>query len=150
MPVAAFPEYLTIGAVIIGTRASWCTNLYVLRNEERRGEDRLIPNLAGRSPYFRQRDAASHVLELVISADFDSDGVAHADLAAGMEANIAELKAIADPVTTGDGTRSVTWTRRNGTSVSADCHVGPLTFGDEWDDAILATLDIVVPAGAFV
>ena len=150
MPVPAFAEYLVIGSVTLGTRASWATNLYVLRNEARKGEDRLLGSgVPGRRPYARERDSVAHVLELVIAADFDSDGVPTASLAAGQEANIAELAAIAEPVATTAGTRSVSWHKRTGAVVSADCHVGPLTIGEEFDDAVLATLDIVVPVGAF-
>ena len=150
MPVAAFPEYLTIsGSTILGTRASWATNLYVLRNPDYRGDNRLIPNLPGRRSYRDEYDHVRHVLELVIAADFDSDGAPTASLAAGIEANIAELQAVSTPVATTAGTRPVVWTKRTGATVSADCKVGPLRIGEEFDDIVLATLDIVVPDGVF-
>ena len=146
MPTAAFSEYLTIGSVIIGTRASWCGNLQVLRNSERRGENRTIPGVDGRNQYRRLRDEVPVQLELVIAHDYDSDGAALSDLAAGQQDNIAELETIAadDPATT-TGAQTVVWHRKDGTEWSADCQIGPLRLGEEWDDTTRATLNVIVP-----
>jgi hypothetical protein len=148
MPTASRAEYLTIGSVIIGTKACHATNLQVLYSERQRGSDRLIPNLAGVRPYSRQVADVTHVLELVINGRYTSDGVLNANPMTGIRANIAELKGIAAPVTTGDGTRSVTWTFQGG-SATADCHVGPLSIGRHFGPLVFATLDLHVPAGAF-
>lgn len=146
--VATRPEYLTIGAVIIGTAACHATNLQELYTEQQRGGDRLLPNVDGVRPYIRRRHDVIHTLQLVIRGRFASDGTGNANAMAGLRANIAELKAIAEPVTTGDGTRSVTWTFPGG-SASADCHVGPLIIGRHFGANVFATLDLHVPAGEF-
>jgi hypothetical protein len=146
--VASRTEYLTIGAVIIGTRACHAKNLPELYTENHRGGDRLIPNVAGVVAYPRQRHDVTHTLELVINGRYASDGTLNANAMAGLRANIAELKTITAPVTTGDGTRTVTWTYPGG-SASAACHVGPLLIGRHFGPSVLATLDLHVPAGLF-
>jgi hypothetical protein len=141
-------EYLTIGSVIIGTAACHATNLQVLYTENHRGGDRLLPNVDGVSPYSRRRHEVTHTLELIIKGRYASDGTGNANAMAGLRANIAELKTITAPVSTGDGTRTVTWTYPGG-SASADCHVGPLIIGRHFGANVFATLDLHVPAGVF-
>ena len=148
MPTASVSEYLTIDTVIIGTAGCVCQNLYTLYTRTQRGADRLIPNVAGVVPYPRMMHDVTHLLELVFFGDYDSDGAPTADSNLGLRANIAEVAAIAEPVTTGDGTRTVTWTRPGG-AVSADCHVGPLTVGGGSSAFARATLELHVPAGEF-
>lgn len=150
MATASRDEYLTIGSVIIGTTACWCVNMNVLYNERHRGDDRVLPGTAGVSGNPRILDAVVHSLELIIDGRTDSDGVSNANAHTGLRANIAEIKTITTPVTTGDGTRTVTWTRPGSANVSASCHVGPLEIGD-WisKSAVRATLDIQVDAGQF-
>ena len=146
--VANRTDYLTIGAVIIGTAACHATNLQVLYDEQHRGQDRLVPGSAGVIATPRRLDSVTHILQLVINGRFASSGSAHADPYAGVRTNIAELKTITAPVTTGDGTRSVSWTR-GGSTVTADCHVGPLLLGQHSGPILFATLDLTVPDGAF-
>ena len=145
MATPAFPEYLTIGTVIIGTEACWCENLRVLHSTAYRGEDRIIPNVAGSIGYARKLTSVTHLLELRIFADVDSDGLAHASFAAGLTANIAEIASVAD------GTlRTVVWTLGDGTTRSADCQLTDLTVGERAGLYQPATLTLNVPAGQFV
>ena len=153
MPTPSRPEYLTVemGAtdVIIGTKACWCTNMEVLYNEEHRGSDLLVPGVPGVVPNPRRPTVIKHILQLVLDGHYDSDGVLQANPHAQVRQNIAEIKTATAPVTTGEGTRLVTWTRPEG-AVAADCHVGPLRIGARISDSVLrATLDLSVPAGAF-
>ena len=148
MPTASRTEYLTIGSVIIGTAACHATNMQVLYNERHRGSDRLIPNVDGLVPYPRRLTAITHQLELVIDGRFTSNGVLNANAMTGLRANIAEIRTVTTPVTTGDGTRSVTWTYPGG-SATADCHVGPLTLLRHIGPAVIATLELDVPDGGF-
>ena len=150
MPTANVTEYLTIDTVIIGTPACVCQNLYVLHSTAHRGVDRILPGSAGVVAYPRRLHAIVHQLELVFFGDLDSDGVATASPQEGLRDNIAEVAAIAAPVTTGDGTRSVTWTRADGSTASADCHVGPLTVGGGSSAWARAMLELQVPSGQFV
>jgi hypothetical protein len=146
--VATRAEYLTIGSVIIGTAACHATNMQVLYTERQRGSDRLLPGSAGVQPYPRRVDDVMHILELVINGRYSSDGTLNANPKIGVRTNIDELKSITAPVTTGDGTRSVTWTFQGG-SASADCHVGPLVIGRHFGPLVFATLDLHVPSGQF-
>lgn len=148
MPTAEFPEYLTIGTYIIGTQACFCTNLKVLHSTAQRGSDRLVPGSAGIVGNPRRLAPSIQTLELRIFGDVDADGAPTADAMIGLDANIEALKAAVAPVDSGDGTRSVTWTRPGG-SVSADCHVGPLSIGEQSGFMVFATLDIQVDAGAW-
>lgn len=149
MPTASVSEYLTIDGVIIGTEACICTNLFVLYSHAQRGADRLVPGSAGVIANPRRLAPIIHTLELEFFGDYDSSGAATADSHLGLRANIAEVAAIAQPVTTGDGTRTVTWTRPDASTVTADCHVGPLTVGSGSYAYARATLDLMVPSGAF-
>lgn len=146
--VANRTEYLTIGSVIIGTKACHATNLQVLEDEVHRHATRLIPNVAGLRPYPSKLHALPLVLELVINGRYASDGTANANAYTGLRANIAELKGVTSPVTTGNGTRSVTWTYPGG-SASADCIVGPLRIGRHFGPVVMATLDLLVVDGEF-
>ena len=148
MPTANRDEYLTIGAVIIGTAACHATNLQELYSQAHRGEDRIVPGSAGVVAYPRRLDAIRFRIELIINGRYTSDGALNADPDVGVRANIAELKTVTAPVTTGDGTRTVTWTRPGG-SVTADCHVGPLLIGRHVGPAVFSTLELNVPAGEF-
>lgn len=153
MPTPSRPEYLTVEAgvtdLIIGTKACWCVNLEVLYNEEHRGADLLVPGTAGVVANPRRLTVVRHILQLVIDGHYNSDGDLQADAHAQARTNIAEIKAGTAPVSTGDGTRLVTWTRPSD-AVTASCHVGPLRMGERVSDSVLrATLDVSVPAGAF-
>lgn len=150
MPLASESEYLTIGGtVIVGTAACLCTNMFVLYGHAQRGDDRLVPGSAGVIPNPRRLTAVTHVLELVFFGDYDSNGAATADTHLGLRANIAEVAAVAQPVTSGDGARAVVWTRPDGSTASADCHVGPLQIGAGTYATARATLDLNVPTGRF-
>lgn len=145
MATPAFPEYLTIGAVIIGTEACWCENLRILHSVEFRGEDRIVPGQAGTTAYARVRDSIFHDLELRIFGDVDSDGLAHASVDAGLTANIAELRTVVDGTV-----RTVVWNLGDGTTRSADCQLGPLVLGERAGIFQYAVLGLNVPAGQFV
>jgi hypothetical protein len=153
VPVANRPEYLTIEAgatdVIIGTAACHCLNMEVLYNTEHRGADILLPGTAGVIANPRRLTVVKHILQLVFNGNYDSDGNLEADPHLQVRLNVAEVAAVAAPVSSGDGTRLVTWTRPEG-AVSADCHVGPLRIGERVSSSVLrATLDLSVPDGTF-
>lgn len=150
MPTPSEAEYLTIdGTVVIGTMACLCQNLYVLYNEERRGEDRLIPGTAGVVANKRRRAPIVHTLNLLFDGRYTSDGIPVTDAHAGLRANISEVAAIATPSALTNGTRTVVWTQPSGATLSAACHVGPLTIGEGRYAYAFATLDLVVPDGQF-
>lgn len=137
-------ETITIGSVVIHTTDQsnwiWCTNSFVLYNERHRGADRELPGVAGVSGNPRVRDAAVFPLKLVIR------GTSHDDL----RSRIDQVRLAFSPITTGAGTRTVTWTRTDATSKTGECHVGPLEIGNNHGPlAVLATVDIQLDAGVW-
>jgi hypothetical protein len=114
-----------------------CRNLLTLYSQAYRGEDRLVPGTAGIIKNPRRLAPVDMVLELIIS------GTSHV----ATRNNIAALRAAVQPITTGTGTRLVTWTHDAGTQ-TANAHVGPLTLGVTiGPKAVKATLDLRIGDG---
>lgn len=151
MPTAYRAEYLTIASTyIIGTRACFAKNLQTLHNERHRGRDRLLPGSAGVIAHPRRLAPVDFSLELVIDGHYTEDNAPVANSHQGVRDNIDSLRAVTAPVTSGNGTRTVVWTRPNASTKTAACHVGPLIIGQSVGPGIvLATLDLSIAAGTW-
>lgn len=57
-----------------------------------RGENRLIPNLVGRRAYLMRPDEVVVDMQLEVYGDKDSAGAAHANVYAGLSANLVYLR----------------------------------------------------------
>jgi len=126
-----------------------------------RGEDRLLPLAAGVIPYLRRRTVTRHSLPMVIQGEVDENGVPYPDVWAGLEANIAQLRAsVVDPTGVGDGTRPASLVMPSGATRTADVHVlglvlgrtqaGTNTLTGNEGVGMLATLELSIPTGVFV
>lgn len=151
MPAPSRDEYLTIaGTVVIGTKAAWCTDMQMLYNEEHRGQDRLVPGSVGVVANPRRLSLIIHSLPLIITGAYDSDGLLQANPHQALRDNIAEIRTVTAPVSSGDGTRTVVWTRPDASTVTASCHVGPLRIGEKISSHVVrAVLDLSIPAGTW-
>lgn len=142
---------LTIDGVSMHTDA-WTivdlTNLWF--GGDVRGQDRLIPGVAGVIPYRRRTTVTTYSLPMVIIGDVDQTGTPYSDIWEGLESNINYLRSnVVDPTNTGDGTRSATLLMPSGSSRTADIHVLRLALGTVSRGVMRATLDISIPSGCF-
>lgn len=116
---------LTIGSTSMNCPAWDLSDLSPLWiDNQQRGQDRLLPGVAGVIPYRRRLTVSEHVLEMVIVGDTTPGGAAIADAWEGLQANVEILRAnVVDPTNVGDGTRAATLTMPNGTTRTANIHV---------------------------
>lgn len=115
-----------------------------------RGSDIIIPGVNGVKPRRRRLTATEHALQLVLRGDVDDTGAVTADPHEALDDLIAVFVALADPPTSGDGTKSATLTFRNGDTSTRD--ITPLGFevGDlAGPHAVFAVFDLSIPAGRF-
>lgn len=108
-PLIVATEYVEVSSVPLATPAWRVVNVSELwQGPEVRGDDRLVPLVDGVVPYPRRPDVTVRTLRVHIFGDYDHEGNAHTDGRAGLWANIAYLRDnVADPVTSGDGTRPI-------------------------------------------
>ncbi|GIV00841.1 MAG: hypothetical protein KatS3mg014_2456 [Actinomycetota bacterium] len=106
---------------------AWCAlDTSDLWKQEVRGEDRIVPGLEGSRPYPRLRAAVTMQFPLVVVGARDPSGALFANPVAGLAANLAFLRDnLEAPVSVGDGTRPLTWTRPDGVVLRAQVHVVP-------------------------
>lgn len=115
------------------------------------GGNRVIPGAPGRLPILREYDEASISLPLVVFGGADYEDAPYADTRIGVRANLEFLRdnvlALAG---TSDGTRPVTFTKYDGSTITGDVIVeSPLQIGtDLGPAAVRAVLRLVIPAGA--
>lgn len=143
-------EFLSIGGVPLSTPAWELENLQDLwSGPPTRGVDVVMPGADGQRPYPRKVDAWRVTLNLAIYGDVSWDGTANADARAGLWDAIAHLRANAfDPVATARGTRPLTMTLPDGTTVAATTIIERFAVGAALTPtAVRATADIIVPEG---
>ncbi len=110
--------------------------------------------------YQRRLTVTRHSLPMAIFGEVNQGGVPYANEWAGLEANIAYLKAnVVAPTGTGDGTRAASLLMPSGATRTADIHVvdlvrGRLVAGTNMITGaegvgMLATLEISIPEGEF-
>lgn len=147
---------LTINSIALNCPAWDIADLTPLWIEaSQRGQDRLLPGVAGVIPYRRRLTVTEHVLEIVIVGDSTSTGTPVADAWDGLQANVEALRAgVVDPTNTGDGTRSATLLMPNGATRTASIHVlGMRVARVEGADGVFSVLNgaltISIPTGRF-
>lgn len=151
MPPTIPTRYLEIASVPMSIYGAWMVTDYtpLLQEADQRGDDRLIPQVAGRAPYKRFRDATKVALPMDIFGGVDSSGTAHSDAVNGLEANILYLNTnVVAPTGTGDGTRSATLHLPAGNR-TASVHVLGLSLGRSGSASVQAVLELSIPAGRF-
>lgn len=115
-----------------------------------RGEDRLLPGVAGVIPYRRRNTVTQHSLPMIIIGSRNRLGVAYSDMWVGLESNINYLRTnVVNPTNVGDGTRSATLRMPSGALRTANIHILRLSLGEIKSGIMRATLDISIPAGVF-
>jgi hypothetical protein len=153
VPVVTRSEWLDIDGTPLATPA-WEVPagglLGLIQGPDVRGSDRLIPGVAGVRRYKRRATVSKRSVPLVIWGTFDLEGVAHADHAEGLVANIDYLRAnVADPIGTGDGTRTATLHLKDGSTRTGPVHVETMELGGDSEDAyVRAVLNLSLPLGA--
>lgn len=98
------PEWLVLGGEPFATHAIVHRDLLPLRGLARRGENRILAEVAGRKPYFHLRDELDVTLRWFVNGFHDPDGVPFADPLDGLETNLEHYRtfledAALDPVT---------------------------------------------------
>ncbi len=145
---------LTIAAQALDIDGAWKHNrsLRRLRSSVRsRGDNRLIPNLAGRRAYPVQRDEVVVDLELIVFGRNNSAGTPYANTLAGLDTNLAYL----DDWVAGlmDGTTSTyaaSLETPDGTTYTADVQVLNWNIAQEHGTVAVVGYDLRVPAGIWV
>lgn len=149
-PVATDLEYVDIDGVPLAT-AAWSTeNLFILwQGPDTRGQDVIIPGAAGTRSKPRRAAVSPRTLFLNIYGDHDCAGTPQADGRIGLQKNLDFLRRlVTDPTGTGDGTRTATLHRPDGTTVSGPVHVEDFQYDGNGPGAVRATLDLTLPLGA--
>lgn len=142
---------LTIAAVDMMQPAWQVTNLIELwLPATQRGEDKLIPGVAGRRPYRRFQDSTRRTLRLKITGDVDRTNAPQSNRFVGLQTNIDYLVTnVIDPPTTGDGTRTLVLTMPSGSTRTEPVHVLGMEVA-QYNEAArwaLATIELSIPAG---
>lgn len=126
----------------------------------KRGQDRLLPTVAGVVAYRRRTTVRDFLLPFAVCGDCNQAGVAYADPWVGLETNLEFLRAqlVAD-VTTVAGTRNARITMPSGVDRSAAVHVlgievdtsmeGVNVLSGQAGVVAVGSLSISVPSGRF-
>lgn len=146
-----FDEWLEINSVDLATHAYWIESLAPLFTLEKRGADRLIPNLPGLRPYKRVTTAGSVSLTLNVFGDVDVDGVVTADPRQGLYDHLRTLETalLADVATTA-GTLAAIWHLPDASTRSAAVHVDGWTVVGNSPHSAVCNLGLTIPAGRWV
>lgn len=151
---------LEVDGVNLHTAAWWlvsCVPLWPPVGAARRYDSVLVPGATGTVPEPFYEGERRESLPFWICGEYAPDGELQ-DPWPGLEANLNALDAILAPVSTGDGTRSATLTMPSGTPLTADVVIlgiapGATVVGTNGDGVsgvgMLATLELVIPAGRF-
>lgn len=144
--------YLTIAGVPMSTPGWRIQNLPdLVRGPDFRGDDVLVPLLAGRRPKRRRADVTKLTIQMEIWGDFDREGNAYTNAIVGAITNVNYLRANCfDPVDTGDGTRACKIVLPDATDLDAPAHCGPLIVNMISPGRYRATADLSLPGGSFV
>lgn len=154
--MAGFTHTTAHGQLVIETFAFMAPNRRILNLPEllsaapTRGSDKVIPAVGGVRSRRRRVASADRTLELVLRGDVDESGAITADPLATLVDLINALVELAEPVATGDGTRSATLTRPDSTTSTKPITVVGFEVGQmAGPTAVYAAFDIVIPSGRF-
>lgn len=113
------------------------------------GEDRIIPGTNGRLAVKRQLDELTVSLPMTIYGEANHEGTAYADARIGMRTNLLFLRTnLLQPITSGNGTRAVTFHLLDGTTDTGSVIVeGDMAVAFAAPTLARAVLRLVIPAG---
>lgn len=114
-----------------------------------RGDDRLLPGVAGVIPFRRRYTVMRYSLPFIVVGNVDQDGVPFDDPQVGLVTNLRYLAAnVWAPTNVGNGTRTVTWHVPDGTTVEVAAHVLGFPSPDLKPYGVaIGTLELSVPGG---
>lgn len=146
-----FPtQHFVLNGVPLSTPAWELLNLQVLLSGPAiRGSNVILPGAPGTKARRRRPTERSVTLELQVFGSHDADGVAHTDPVLGLMLNIDALRQVTEPPTTNDSlvTATLIWK-----SITRDEQVQVVGFdvgGNVGTGSVAATIDLVIPSGAF-
>lgn len=116
---------------------------------EQRGQNRMIPGVAGRIPYAPRVDETRLSLPYIVTGHWNSfdDWIAPGSVYTQLQANVAFLLGgVLEPTGVGDGTRDFVWTTPSGAVITAEVHIlksrPPIHLGTATQLRSLEILDI--------
>lgn len=153
MPVVIVrPEWFTLDGIASATPGWEHENLLPFREEnDKRGSDIIIPRSGdGVLPQPRRPTVSLKAIKMRITGEKDQNDADYADPLAGLETNIDYLMAqwVASPGTA-DGTRTLVWHRRNGTTKTRPAHVLGMPLTDEGGYMVSGVLKLSFPTAAW-
>jgi hypothetical protein len=146
--IAYATTHITIGALILRTRAYDCWDWSDLLNHPaKRGTDRIIPGVAGRSVRPRVVDAARCVLPVRLNGDWTANNTSAGGTDIQRHERVYDHLKTLHTIVTPTTTQTLTFTY-GAKSVSVSCIVEGCT-APQFETPSLATvvLDVTLPAG---
>jgi|ERR1044071_3229578 hypothetical protein len=146
-------EYPELDSVPLATSAWYpaeggLSDLY--GGPEVRGDDLLIPYLAGLKPVGRIAGALHAVIPMIVLGGFAPDGSVNSDERTGLASNIDILTALCLPPALPAATKPFVFHRVDGDR-HADCEVvGPFAPQDVDSGVATGIIEIVIPSGIWV
>jgi hypothetical protein len=143
-----FDEWLEIDGVDLANHAYWIESLAPLFNIQKRGSDRVLPNLAGARPYRRRIASLSVSLTVNVLGDVDEDNTPNADPRTGLYDNLRYLEdnLLADVEST-QGTRLAVWHLPDGSTRSAEVQVEAFTVVGNTPISAQCSLELTIVDG---
>lgn len=150
MATAYYDEYVTLGGLMMGSRAINCFDWGdLLGTADKRGTDFTATGVAGVTARDRVEDAMRVLLRVRIDARWDQDNVRQAQ--STWRANLYTLLDAVRTVAETDGVQTLQLTRPGGGPHSADAMVVD-GFRPQFvhDAQVELTLDVLLPDGGFL
>lgn len=124
-------EYVTLNSVELALDGAWVVEdpTPLLGQGPFRGDDRVLPGVAGKSKRARVLDAYDVLLPMFVFGKKNQAGTAYADERLGLKANIAYLRT---NLLTG-ATNTLTLTFSDASTVSGDCVANDLVVPGAYD-----------------
>ena len=143
--------YLSIGTVNFATPAFDVKNIETLLDgPDVRGTNRTIPLNAGVRPYKKRATVSRRLLHIQIYGDRTRTGSATSSMTQGLIDNIALLRQVTDPVSSGNGTQVGTLHYPAGGTATASLHViSPLQLNAVSHRLVNAILTLDLVNGSF-
>lgn len=128
--------------------------LQLLTTVDIRGDDRIVPGVAGVIPYRRRITRSRYVFRLVVTGDVDETGAENADSVLGLVDNLDYLwDNVIEPPSASNSLLAASWTPPGSSARTADIHVvrcDQNQYSHREDSSIwIGSLTISVPEGRF-
>lgn len=137
-------EYLELGGIDLGNYAYFTESLTPLYTVDRRGSNRLLPNVAGTRAYAKVAHEVAVSLSVRVRGQFNVDGTATADHYVGLDTHLRALEtALLDDT---DTTLAAVW-HRPVANREADVQVASFGLTDRRGFEAVCQLDLVIPGG---